>query len=53
MLSMIMGIRYEKVEQKIALIHFTMIFRRKVLENGAGEGFRTLDLNLGKVALYP
>ena len=23
------------------------------LENGAGEGIRTLDFNLGKVALYP
>ena len=22
-------------------------------ENGAGEGIRTLDFNLGKVALYP
>ncbi len=23
------------------------------LKNGAGEGIRTLDINLGKVALYP
>ena len=27
------------------------LFRRHY--NGAGEGIRTLDINLGKVALYP
>ena len=26
---------------------------KKDLENGAGEGIRTLDPNLGKVVLYP
>ncbi len=26
---------------------------KKVLIIGAGEGIRTLDFNLGKVALYP
>jgi hypothetical protein len=25
----------------------------KYLKNGAGEGIRTLDPNLGKVVLYP
>ena len=26
---------------------------RSILNNGAGEGIRTLDPNLGKVVLYP
>ena len=28
------------------------LFQKKTIGNGAGEGVRTLDFNLGKVALY-
>ena len=28
-------------------------YLRSILKNGAGEGIRTLDPNLGKVVLYP
>ena len=26
---------------------------KEIIKIGAGEGIRTLDINLGKVALYP
>ena len=29
-----------------------MRFRQRLAKHGAGEGTRTLDINLGKVALY-
>ena len=31
----------------------TIVKDKKLLIIGAGEGIRTLDFNLGKVALYP